>query len=503
MLPNTMKLVSLLILATVLTTLRLHAQEWISDAEGSSVPSVVQISGTLQNKMGKPLSGVVGVTFALYQNQLDGAALWMETQNVTANELGQFTALLGGSDPNGLPLELFSSGQARWLGMQPSGRTEQPRTFLASVPYALVAVGGEIRSENALTKADSDKLMTVAENGNGNGTGEPSKPHRPITELTPGPGIIMTPNPITTTGTIEVDGSVLPNLEGENTFTGDQTFEGDVILSGSINDGLVIEPNPVSPNIIGGSSSNTMETGVVGGTIGGGGTAAEMNLVTGDFATVGGGSGNQAGGAPVTTLQSFATLGKGDGLGGNTAQFHIADGFAATVGGGSGNHASGSYSTVGGGQENTASGNRSTVGGGGPTFFGGNTASGDGSTVGGGESNEASGIRSTVGGGSNNIASGVRSTVAGGGGSLFVAEDGNTASGDFSAVGGGESNEASGIRSTVGGGGSNEAASVNATVGGGLGNKASNTATVGGGVLQHGQRVNFHRGRGQYQQSQR
>ena len=260
------------------------------------------------------------------------------------------------------------------------------------------------------------------ENGRGGGSGEPSLPHLPITELTGGTGIILTPNPITTTGTIEIDGSVLPNLEGDNTFTGDQTITGNVILTGSINDGLVIEPNPTSPNIIGGSSSNTVDSGVVGGTIGGGGTAAEANLVLADFATVGGGSGNQAGGAPVAPLQSFATLGNGDALGGNTAQFHGVPGQHSTVGGGLNNNATADYSTVSGGIFNTASGVESTVGGG--RF---SQASGNHSTVGGGDNNEASGNLSTVSGGRDNSAS------------------------TSSTVGGGDSNEALGFLTTVGG----------------------------------------------------
>ena len=31
---------------------------------------------------GKPLTGIVGVTFYLYRDQQDGSPLWMETQNV-------------------------------------------------------------------------------------------------------------------------------------------------------------------------------------------------------------------------------------------------------------------------------------------------------------------------------------------------------------------------------------------------------------------------------------
>jgi hypothetical protein len=38
---------------------------------------------------GKPLAGVVGVTFYLYKDQEGGAPLWLETQNV------QGLALLG------------------------------------------------------------------------------------------------------------------------------------------------------------------------------------------------------------------------------------------------------------------------------------------------------------------------------------------------------------------------------------------------------------------------
>ncbi len=128
------KLFSFLCIGALLSAIGLHAQKPEPVTEGSSVPSVVQIGGVLHDKMGEPLSGVVGVTFALYRDQTDGAALWLETQNVTADELGRFTAFLGATLPEGLPLDLFSTGQARWLGIQSSGQPEQPRIFLASVP---------------------------------------------------------------------------------------------------------------------------------------------------------------------------------------------------------------------------------------------------------------------------------------------------------------------------------------------------------------------------------
>ena len=82
---------------------------------------------------------MVGITFTLYSEQTGGAALWLETQNVTADSNGQSTALLGSTKPDGLPAELFTSEQARWVGVQVSGQPEQPRMLLVAVPYALKA----------------------------------------------------------------------------------------------------------------------------------------------------------------------------------------------------------------------------------------------------------------------------------------------------------------------------------------------------------------------------
>ena len=67
----------------------------IGGAAQQSVPALVQFSGQLKDQDSKPLSGVQGVTFALYKDRSGGASLWMETQNVTADSEGRFVALLG------------------------------------------------------------------------------------------------------------------------------------------------------------------------------------------------------------------------------------------------------------------------------------------------------------------------------------------------------------------------------------------------------------------------
>ena len=49
----------------------------------------------------------------------------------------------GSSKADGLPLELFTSSQAQWLGIRPEGEAEQSRIMLLSVPYALKAADAE------------------------------------------------------------------------------------------------------------------------------------------------------------------------------------------------------------------------------------------------------------------------------------------------------------------------------------------------------------------------
>ena len=112
-------------------------------ATSSALPRLVRFGGTVKDLNGNPLAGVVGVTFALYSEQTDGPALWIETQNVTADKNGRYLALLGSTAPEGLPTEMFTSGQARWVGVQISGQAEQPRVLLVSAPYALKAGDAE------------------------------------------------------------------------------------------------------------------------------------------------------------------------------------------------------------------------------------------------------------------------------------------------------------------------------------------------------------------------
>src|SRR6516164_5548456 len=93
-------------------TLAMWAQQ---SADTAVVPPVVRFSGNLTNDNGKPLNGIVGVTFSLYKDQQGGAPLWVETQNVQPDKLGHYSVMLGSASNQGLPADLFTSGEPRWV----------------------------------------------------------------------------------------------------------------------------------------------------------------------------------------------------------------------------------------------------------------------------------------------------------------------------------------------------------------------------------------------------
>ena len=120
-----------------------NPQQSSSTTETAQVPLVIRFSGRLRDVDEKQLVGLTGLTFSLYTEQAGGAPLWTESQNVMLDSQGRFTVLLGSSAPNGLPIDLFASREAHWLGITADDGIERPRTLLVSVPYALEAANAE------------------------------------------------------------------------------------------------------------------------------------------------------------------------------------------------------------------------------------------------------------------------------------------------------------------------------------------------------------------------
>jgi hypothetical protein len=125
------------------SVLPMAAQQPAAASATVAVPPIVHFSGVLNDVNGKPLTGTVGATFYLYQASEGGAPLWMETQNVQLDKAGHYSVALGSTSSQGLPISVFASGEARWLGVQVHGQDEQPRILLMSVPYAMKALDAE------------------------------------------------------------------------------------------------------------------------------------------------------------------------------------------------------------------------------------------------------------------------------------------------------------------------------------------------------------------------
>ncbi|HTZ95167.1 MAG TPA: hypothetical protein VMB18_02140 [Terriglobales bacterium] len=120
-----------------------QAQQTAAPSPNTVVPQLVNFSGRALDSQGKPMAGLAGLTFAIYKDQFEGAPLWLETQNVQIDGKGNYTVQLGTSRSQGLPLDLFASGEARWLGVRINGGEELPRVLLLSVPYALKAADAQ------------------------------------------------------------------------------------------------------------------------------------------------------------------------------------------------------------------------------------------------------------------------------------------------------------------------------------------------------------------------
>jgi hypothetical protein len=145
-----------------------------SSASAAEVPRLIKFSGTLLDAQDRPMAGPVGVTFALHAQQTDGAALWLETQNVTPDAHGLYTVLLGANSTNGVPAELFASGEARWLEVQVERQAEQPRVLLVSVPYALKAGDAQTLGGKPASAFLTTETLAGASNSAGASAAAPS-----------------------------------------------------------------------------------------------------------------------------------------------------------------------------------------------------------------------------------------------------------------------------------------------------------------------------------------
>src|ERR1700736_5423886 len=111
----------------------------------TAVPRLVRVNSGFHPTNGSAPAALESATLAIYAEETGGTALWQERENVSVDTDGHYSVLLGSTRNEGLPPELFASGEPRWLGVQfqRPGEAEQPRALLASVPYALKAADAD------------------------------------------------------------------------------------------------------------------------------------------------------------------------------------------------------------------------------------------------------------------------------------------------------------------------------------------------------------------------
>jgi len=131
-------------------------------AHAAGLPPLIPMQGMLQTGSGAPVAdGKYSVTIRVYDSVTATDDLWKEIHVAVKVTSGFFSTNLGEVDPKvPLPVELFTSAKALFIGLQVSDDPELPRVAFASVPYALLSKFAET-AQSAKT-ADSAALADLA-----------------------------------------------------------------------------------------------------------------------------------------------------------------------------------------------------------------------------------------------------------------------------------------------------------------------------------------------------
>jgi len=109
------------------------------------IPRFVKAGGSIKEETPASRAHTVAIKFTIYDDAKAGNALWQEIQNVQVDAAGRYEVMLGVTSPDGMPVDIFSSGDPRWLGTEvvSPGSVEEPRTLMVSVPYAIEAADAQ------------------------------------------------------------------------------------------------------------------------------------------------------------------------------------------------------------------------------------------------------------------------------------------------------------------------------------------------------------------------
>ena len=126
----------------------------------SEIPHMINYNGMLTDDAGNPLNGNYDLTFAIYDVDVGGTALWLETHYETPIEDGLVNIVLGSL--MALPSYIFDDS-VRYLGITVgSGLELAPRIGLTSVGYAYrseIADTALYAIEAAMAQSDNDWVI--------------------------------------------------------------------------------------------------------------------------------------------------------------------------------------------------------------------------------------------------------------------------------------------------------------------------------------------------------
>lgn len=179
-------------------------------ASGQTPPPLIPFGGVVVDQTGQPRPGLTSLLLAIYEEPTGGVPAWVEMQTVEVDAAGRYAVVLGAASPDGVPLDLFADGTARWIGVQPEGQAEQPRVVLLSVPYALKAADAETIGGlpvSAFIRADTDDASPVVTTGEAWDTRATASDGRAVTDQTISDDLLVT-------GTVTSEGHVAFNAPG-------------------------------------------------------------------------------------------------------------------------------------------------------------------------------------------------------------------------------------------------------------------------------------------------
>lgn len=149
-------------LARILVGSALATAVWAHAEEAWSAPWSGVHQGRLFDDADVPVSGMLPVTFTLYDAAGGGAVLWTETVDLDFDD-GYYSVVLGEDTP--FDVAVFD-GSVRWLGVAIDAEPEMtPRAPVHSVPYAMSATDA-VGDINPNTVNIPGYGMVIDENGN-------------------------------------------------------------------------------------------------------------------------------------------------------------------------------------------------------------------------------------------------------------------------------------------------------------------------------------------------